>query len=317
MRLAVSSTFGAIALLLHLYVQITWAQNTNKRAADATTAGPFHILYCDAPYSGGTQASYLRAFLPAFQSTVQNLLQDLAQGTASQHGYSAFFKSNAALNTTTQIYQDMANGKEVLGGPWDSQSQSFTEPPEWSPPLIVCANPGEDATEDGQEMCDAPGSTTNVAVVPKNQGTVYLCPNFFRLPRVARRAACPVVDPVSNQFVGDGFNLAFSQYGVLVHEMYHLYNTENTLTSEIYDIQGAVDLTEEASVMNAQNYALYAAGGFEAQYSLQVVVIANVRVQLSKPGVRTFQSRRNYVGQTHEITIDGDTDKCADCRNQC
>ena len=256
-------------LVPHLLPTIC-AQNTPNPADDWTTAGPFNIAYCNAANYGPSQSSYLRALLPQFQDALNGLLQDLALGNASQHGYSAFFKSDSSLNPTQKIFGDMANGSKVLTGVWDANTGRFTEPPRWEAPTFVCLNAGEKDTEGAYGMCQTAASASiaatssghqlhNVAGVAKNSGIVYLCPTFFHLPRVSRRASCPLVDSETNQFYGDGLSLTTNQYAILVHELFHVYNKGNARISEVYEIQETVDLSEQASQVNAQNYAFYAA----------------------------------------------------------
>ena len=59
--------------------------------------------------------------------------------------------------------------------------------------------------------------------------------------------------------------MARSQFGVLVHELTHMYNTRDRLEEAIVSpeaekmlIQEMVDLDAEGSVGNAQSYAAYA-----------------------------------------------------------
>ena len=254
----------AIVVLITFHLRICVTQTSVSAESNITTIGPYEIDYCIANIAGpiNPQVEYLRVFLPIFRSLLFNLLQDLDRGTYSQHGYTAFFKTDDSVQAVRQIFDNIIDGSKILTGPWDRFTKNYTSPPEWKPPLIACVNPGEPDTILAQERCEEHSNTTSsvVASVMKNSGIILICPVFFKLPRLARRPGCPVVDPATNKFVNNGLDFAFTQYAVLVHEMVHVYNTGASLEEEIYNIQEAVDLDPKSSLENAQNFALYAAG---------------------------------------------------------
>lgn len=126
--------------------------------------------------------------------------------------------------------------------------------------MILCANPGEQDTIKQQQNCHNNGDAFSLANVGRHSGAVSLCPPFFDLPKTARRAACPLFDPVINRFVGHGIDFTRTQYAILIHELVHVYNVPDGMPEEVYDIQGAVDLDAVGSFENAQNFAYYAAG---------------------------------------------------------
>lgn len=274
MRSAAHNLLNAAAILgiLTTIAHISTAQNTDNPADDFTTSGAYEIAYCHAnspsSHTDPTQAAHLHAFLPTVWSHLQDLLHDIVQGTSSHHGYRAFFKTNRHLEAVRRVFQDIADGPDILTGMWNSDTRSFIGPTHWTVPTLVCANPGEPDTLLGQKTCIASEpqehGIVRVAGVAKHSGIVYLCPVFFSLPRIARKSACPFVHPAGNRFAGNGADLVRTQYAILVHELVHVYNAgaSEEVVEEVYDIQETVGLNASASFVNAQNFAFYAAGEF-------------------------------------------------------
>ena len=249
----------ALVISLSLYLSFSASQTTRHEADDFAESGSYHIIYCNANSSTNSQAAYLQALLPSVWQSIQGLLQDISRGIASQHGYAAFFKTNDNLEFVRQIYQEIVDGPDTLtsAGPG---SQIRT-----TPPTIICANPNEPDTVLLQESCNGPvGHGGVLAGVPMNSGIVFVCPHFFHLPRVPRRAACPRVNLANNEFEAgdDGSELGRNQLAILVHEIAHIYLQEKGLggQKEVYGISGAVALNATASYKNAMNYAFYVAG---------------------------------------------------------
>ena len=248
-----------ITIILILHLTCTSAGSSSHEADDFAESGSYHILYCDADDGISSQAAYLQALLPTVWSYIQELLQDIILGTTSPHGYAAFFKTDANLDDIREVFQDIADGPDVLsrGAPGTVAR--------WSAPTILCVNAGDSETYLLQASCrvNQPGSR-KVAGVTRFSGIVHLCPQFFDIPRMPRRGACPRVDATTNRFEENnvGLGLAKTQYAVLVHELTHIYLTARgvQVQQEVYDIQGAVDLNASASFENAQNFAYYAAG---------------------------------------------------------
>jgi len=190
--------------------------------------------------------------------TYRLVLADLALGTASTHGYTAFFKTNNNLDAVRQVYQSMVDGPNIL----TSWNGNLSDPSaRWSAPTIICANPNEPDTALQYASCiSSEQAIMRVGGVARNTGIISLCPIFFRLPRIARRSACPAVE--NNVFATNGLNLARTQYAILVHELAHIYNPGTLVAEEKYKIQETVELDAEGSFENAQNWADYAAGEF-------------------------------------------------------
>ena len=93
-----------------------------------------------------------------------------------------------------------------------------------------------------------------------NSNTIYICPNFWEVRIFPTKDTCPPL--VNNQLPATFPSLVDTQYGIVVHELAHLYSPGTRgQGGEVYDAQGAVELDAAASLRNANNFALYACGG--------------------------------------------------------
>lgn len=67
--------------------------------------------------------------------------------------------------------------------------------------------------------------------------------------------------------VPDDTTMVANMYAAVMHELVHIYHPvtaaeEGEAFREVYDVQKAIDLSAKESLLNANNYALYAAGMF-------------------------------------------------------
>ena len=237
-------------LIAFIWFMLAFAQLSEHEADDYAESGNYHILYCHANTTN-SQAAFLQAFLPYVWSNLQAVFADLELGVDSPHGYNAFFKTNSSLDAVRRVFKDMVDGPEIL----TSAGGSLGEKARWTAPTFVCVNEGEPDTVMQQGYCKDPKRP--VMTVSRHTGIIAICPIFWNLPRIARRPACPRV--ANNEFTENGWTLATTQYAVAVHELVHLYNVQDNMRAEVYDIWGAVNLTATKSFENAQNFAYYAA----------------------------------------------------------
>lgn len=225
---------------------IALCQTSDNEIEDEAESGNYLIVYCNAN-TIGSHASYLQALIPFMQSSLQAVLEDIDRGTASP-AYRAFFKTNASIDAVRQVFTDIINGAIIL-------TVGAQDVARWSPPVIVCADADEPVLNLLREKCNAPNRP--VAIVLQPAQILSICPLFWTLPRVARKAACPSL--VNGELLTEPWNLRTTQYAVLVHELVHIYNRFNDRT-EVYDWLGVVGLNASRSLGNAQNFASYAAG---------------------------------------------------------
>lgn len=236
-----------------LYASLTSGQNTEHEADDYAESGNYHILYCYAN-STTSQAAYLKAFLPQVFSSLEAVLRDLKLGTASRHGYKAFFKTDDNVEAVRDVFQKMIDGPDVLSG-MATQEKRLTAP------TFICANEGEPDTAILRQTCGRP--VRPVMYVGENQGFVTICPLFWSLRRIPPRRACPSIS--DNQFASDGIALGQNQFAITVHELVHLFNPHDDMRQEVYDIRDVFNLNATRSFENAHNFALYAAGKYTAR----------------------------------------------------
>lgn len=230
---AITSTY-----LLLLYVAIGLCQTPANDIEHFAQSGNYLIVYCNA----GSHATYLQALIPYMQSELQAVLSDLDRGTASP-AYRSFFKTNDSLDTVRQIFTDIIKGSAVLS----------VDPP--MPPVLVCVDADQPLGHQLLDMCTTPRQLAGFVTDPDR--FVNICPNFWTLPRIVRKAACPRV--AGGKLLTEPWNLRTTQYAVLVHELVHVYNRFDN-RDEVYDLLDVVGLNASKSLGNAQNYASYAAG---------------------------------------------------------
>ena len=239
-----------IPLFLHyamtLYFATALCQTSENDIEDHAESGNYLIVYCNA-HASGSHAAYLQTLIPFMQSSLQAVLEDIDRGTASP-AYSAFFKTNASTDAVRQVFTDIINGADFL----TVGAQNVTH---WSPPTLVCADADEPFLNHLREECNTPARP--VANVLQPAKIISICPIFWTLPRIARKAACPWV--ANGELLTEPWNLRTTQYAVLVHELVHIYNRFDE-RGEVYDLAHVVGLNASRSLGNAQNFASYAAG---------------------------------------------------------
>lgn len=232
--------------LLTLWVVVVLCQTSETRIEDHAESGNYLVLFCDANTTG-SHAADLQNLIPYMQSNLQAVLRDLDRGTASP-AYRAFFKTTSNLDAVRQVFTDIINGPDVL-------SVGALNDTRWSPPTLVCADAGEPFLQHLLDHCNTPNRPVMDVLQPAK--IVSVCPIFWTLPRVARKAACPWV--ANGELLTEPWNLRTTQYAVLVHELVHVYNRFDA-REEVYDLADVVGLNATRSLENAQNFASYAAG---------------------------------------------------------
>ncbi|MCJ1486004.1 hypothetical protein MMC06_006180, partial [Schaereria dolodes] len=193
---------------------------------------------------------------------------DTAFGTASTHGFSAFFKTSNNADYVAGLLTKMAQG--ALVEPWVSHKPEL-DPTSPTPPTLICPNEGMilddagDTSDPGPyETCQGPNLAAFTDVV---YNAIFLCDHFFTWTTSPRTRNCPAVDTFNNEFRANDFQSSgFTDYQsyVLVHELVHLYSAGEDLNAgteppEKYDLNECVSLPAELSIYNPENYVLYVA----------------------------------------------------------
>ncbi len=112
-------------------------------------------------------------------------------------------------------------------------------------------------------LCTPPGRKPSHAASMPPLGAIVLCPEFWEASDFPGEEAClGVVGRRGRRtFADSGVELRNTKLTILLHELVHLYNPLNAAmtTPEVYDARECMALDKEASVANAENWALYAA----------------------------------------------------------
>ena len=162
--------------------------------------------------------------------------------------------------------------------------------------------------------CLVPG--VRAGSVPKTPFT-FICPDFTNLPSIPPSDGCPEV--LRGKWLSGGFNMAFSQVTILVHELAHIYLGKECLTPEVYDMNPAMRLRPEAAVRNAQNYALFIGSQFLLPLLFRFFISLSLRLcvkanrYLHSDGVDLAAGCTNFptnraLGRDHELLeVDAET----------
>ena len=180
--------------VLTLCVAIAFCQTPENEIEDYTGSGTYLIVYCNASTTG-SHAAYLQTLIPFMQSSLRSVLSDLDRGTASP-AYRAFFKTNNNLDAVREVFTDIINGPDGL----TAGKRNVTH---WSPPTVVCADAEEPSLRHLRDSRNAPGRPPMIVIRPAK--LVAICPVFWTLPPVARKAACPWV--VNGELLTEAGNL--------------------------------------------------------------------------------------------------------------
>ena len=174
-------------------------------------------------------------------------------GTASTYGFTAFFKTNNNRPAVQQVFQNMALGAPVPLGGFDAE---FYGGQSTAPPTFICLDQGNPDTLVMWNFCQNHPAVAAFQLGGSNW--ITLCPYYWTLGGIPAARQCPSV--VNNELTPNNAILVWNQFGVLVHELAHMYGVQTD--EETFMIQDAVNLDATQSVANAQNYAMYAAGRF-------------------------------------------------------
>lgn len=238
---------------------ITWlfiARNIQSAATDiedTVSSGNYQIHLCNSGLPD-SHASYLQVLLPQIYTNLQAVITDAQLGTASKRGYGAFFKTNDSIGQVIEMYQKMADGADILvpSVPGDSKPGMSLEKPSF-----FCVN--EDvAGVLAYDQCLKENPNFPL-VYWEDSEDIVLCPLFWQHQETAvSRIDCPRLR--GNTLSPNNDQLSTNQQALIVHGLVHLYQNITKSPSDVLNIQDAVNLDAKASLVNANNYALYYAG---------------------------------------------------------
>ena len=143
-----------------------------SQAEDVGRSGTYLIHSC----GGGVpnrKAAQLRALLSQIYNNLQAVIADASLGTASRHGYAAFFEDNSQTSFVQGVYRNIANGGPVPIG--TARGRTTNPLVNLGLPTIVCITADNLAVAGIMQCCDK-GIGAGV------QGNlVAVCPSFWAL----------------------------------------------------------------------------------------------------------------------------------------
>lgn len=214
-------------------------------AEDTVSSGNYLIHLCNSGQPD-SEASKLQDLLPQVYNGLQKVIADLQLGTASTHGYSAFFKDDSSKAKILRVYQRMAVGASVaLGG----QGRNIN-PITIRHPTFVCANNVPETDLLYQQCMHAPNSPL---MSWRQTELMPLCPLFWTIKKQARLSDCPLV--VANTLTPNDDRLLKNQEALLVGNLVHLYHRVSG--DMVVTITDASALNVSESLKHPPNYALY------------------------------------------------------------
>ncbi|CAF9929580.1 MAG: hypothetical protein ALECFALPRED_004408 [Alectoria fallacina] len=150
----------------------------NYGTDDATTSGKYQILLCGAGQAN-SKATKLQALPPPFSLAESPKGQSRTQkkGTASHHGFTAFFKSDANRAAVTTVFQKMAAGDPVpVSADRAMRLGSLT-----ACPSFACLEQGDSFTAHLYAECLARNTATRYAPLLTWGATelIMICPLFL------------------------------------------------------------------------------------------------------------------------------------------
>lgn len=236
-------------------------------AEDTVSSGHYLIHMCNSGQPN-SEASELQSLLPQVYNGLQKVIADLKLGSASSHGYAAFFKDNSSQAEVLRVYENIAAGTSVTRS---GNSHTLRRP------TFICANntPGTDLL---YQYCKGHPNTALMTWVHTDM--MPLCPLFWKIKNRAILPDCPLV--VANTLTPNDYRLLENQEALLVGGMIHLYHDVNQpFITRITDIS---DLNTSQSLLNPPNYAFYYAGTSSIIPTLPSIDLANILKHGSRAG---------------------------------
>ena len=214
-------------------------------AEDTVSSGSYLIHRCNSGQPN-SEASRLQELLPRVWLGLHKVIADVQLGTASNHGYSAFFKNDSSKAEVLRVYSHMAAGASVALGPLGVRIRS---------PTFVCASKDPEPDLVYQYCLSRPGTALMSWAASE---LMPICPFFWEIKRKALLPDCPLV--IANILAPNDMRLLDNQEALLVGNLVHLYH--RVRPDLIATITDASNLNASESLLNPPNYALYYAGGY-------------------------------------------------------
>ena len=223
-------------------------------ALDTVDSGNYLIHRCDSDLPN-SYAFKLQKLLPQVVNGLQNVIADLQLGTASMHGYSAFFKNDSSKAEVLQVYNRMAAGASVALGDVIRR------------PTLICASNVRQTDLLYQYCIEGDSALLNWP----NTELIPVCPIFWNTPTKVNSSDCPLVS--MNRLASSDHQLFENQEALLVGNLVHFYHSvSSNYTTNIADVG---ELSASDSLLNPTIYALYYACGYLEFPVLIWTILAN------------------------------------------
>ena len=210
-------------------------------ALDMVSSGNYLIHLCNSGQPN-SYASKLQALLPRVYNGLENVIADLTLGTASSHGYKAFFKDDSSKSEVSLVYKKMAAGASIAVGEVLRN------------PTFMCAQ-NVPETELFYHYC-IEGSAALMTWYRTEITPV--CPQFWSVKGKSGLSDCPLV--VGNTLTPNDDRLLANQEALIVGGLVHLYH--DVYHDFVTNITDVLELSASDSLLNPTNYALYYSGGY-------------------------------------------------------
>ncbi|KAI4162074.1 MAG: hypothetical protein LQ342_004244 [Letrouitia transgressa] len=209
-------------------------------------------------------ATYLYFDIQRLQELIRDKVIPDIEANPSQHGYTAFFKTEAHKPIVKDLLTRVVNGDTFL-------DRCLVAP---TAITMDCVSPFVWDNPDEYTKFYQSGPNNFVAFfIFDHPNIMRLCPRFFALPEKAQLEDCP---SVRRNKMTNAPNLAFHRLGVLTHELAHKYGASGDdedlafpckditepdddmlVANGTFAIQDCAQLSADKQLKNAQNYAFY------------------------------------------------------------
>lgn len=214
---------------------------------DIVRSGNVRIHSCNSEQAE-SNASLLQDLLPQIRNNLQAVIKDAQLGTSSKRGFAAFFKTQDSVAQVAHVFSQIEASTDLT-----VVSASGKK----APPTFICANDVPE-TKDLHSQCTTDHPDTPLVQQPSS-ANITICPSFWQEKKaVEGQADCPRLK--DSKLSPNSALLASNQEALIVRELAQLYLGMTEAANEVHNIQDAVNLNEQASLANADSYALYYAG---------------------------------------------------------
>lgn len=221
----------------------------------------YDIINCGNARNKTSKAVRLLGFLSQMKIQLERVVADAKLGTRSQHGYTAFFKSNRNIRKVTTAFQSLVDPLPIIVS--EERVAENWERSRTPQPAFLCINENDDRTAAIMEECKS-GPLSKIALIWPGTELLAVCPDFFTTMKYpTAEQACPTLQ--GGKFKpGDG-KLMESSFAYVVYLLVTMYDRGLSATRDwqkLWDMNNALELNSRQSVLSGENYGFYAGGGF-------------------------------------------------------